>query len=131
MPAEIVLEILVIWLFQDKLSSIIKPNGLVLLTFIIWFPSTETLISDISCVWSLWREPIIMNSVLAMLRLHLFAFSHMFKLFSSIFMFCSKSLRFELKPDKLQNGYQSNYDDGDYTMMVTIPDKTYWRQKEY
>ena len=68
-PDEIFFEIL-IWFFQVKCSSVVKPNDFADWTFLISLLSTKTFRSLFSRVASLWRGPMTINSVFAILRLY-------------------------------------------------------------
>ena len=95
-PEEIFLVILLIWFFQVKCSSIAGPRDSVVWTFFIFLSFTKTFKSFFSKVASLWREPMTINSVFAMLRLNLLDVNQVFKLINSMFIVSSNSVRSRL-----------------------------------
>ena len=81
------------WLDHEGLSSIFKPNDLVCLTLLIGWPSNWILISLQFSARNFWRVLITINSVFAMFRLSLFAFSQLKRLLSSELVACSSSAK--------------------------------------
>ena len=76
---------------QESRSSIIRPNDFVCLTLLIMPFSVLTHISSSLSVYNFCLEPMIMNSVLAVFRLSLFASSQQFILHNSELMSGSSS----------------------------------------